>query len=86
MRRQKLDWQRTATQDLSTGKTTDALKAYEKHNNIVAVETRTDARNALIARWAHDHKQNPNGSQLVMAFTRDIDVKALNSRRSARAA
>ena len=77
VRRQKLDWQRTATQDLSTGKTTDALKAYEKHNNIVAVETRTDARNALIARWAHDHKQNPNGSQLVMAFTRD-DVKALN--------
>jgi Ti-type conjugative transfer relaxase TraA len=77
VRRQKLDWQRTATQSLSAGKTTDALSAYEKHNNIIAVETRDDARKALIARWAHDHKQNPNTSQLVMAFTRD-DVKALN--------
>jgi Ti-type conjugative transfer relaxase TraA len=77
VRRQKLEWQRSATQDLSAGKTTDALSAYDKHNNIIAVETRDDARRALIARWAHDHKQNSNTSQLVMAFTRD-DVKALN--------
>jgi Ti-type conjugative transfer relaxase TraA len=77
VRRQKLEWQRTATQDLSAGKTTDALNAYQKHDNIIAVETRDDARKALIARWAHDHKQNPKTSQLVMAYTRD-DVKALN--------
>lgn len=77
VRRQKLDWQRTATLSLASGKTTEALSAYQKHDNIIAVETRDDARKALIARWAHDHKQNPNASQLVMAFTRD-DVKALN--------
>lgn len=77
VRRQKLNWQRTATQDLSSGKTTDALNAYEKRNNVIAVESRDDARRALIARWAYDHKQNPNASQLVMAFTRD-DVNALN--------
>ena len=77
VRRQKLDWQRTATQNLGAGKTTDALNAYQKHDNIIAVETRDDARNALIARWAHDARQEPNASQLVMAFTRD-DVKALN--------
>jgi Ti-type conjugative transfer relaxase TraA len=77
VRRQKLEWQRTATQHLSSANTIDALSAYQKHNNIIAVETREDARNALIARWAHDHKQNPDASQLVMAFTRD-DVKALN--------
>jgi Ti-type conjugative transfer relaxase TraA len=77
VRRQKHEWQRTATQDLSTGKTTDALNAYDKRDNIIAVETRDDARKALIARWAHDHRQDPNASQLVMAFTRD-DVNALN--------
>jgi Ti-type conjugative transfer relaxase TraA len=77
VRRQRLDWQRTATQDLSSGKTTDALNAYDKHDQLVAVETHDDARKALLARWAHDHRQNPNTSQLVMAFTRD-DVKALN--------
>jgi Ti-type conjugative transfer relaxase TraA len=77
VRRQKHEWQRTATQDLSTGKTTDALNAYHKRDNIIAVETRDDARKALIARWAHDHRHEPNASQLVMAFTRD-DVNALN--------
>jgi Ti-type conjugative transfer relaxase TraA len=77
VRRQKLDWQRTATQNLSSGKTADALGAYLKRDNIIAVETSDDARKALIARWAHDHRQNPQASQLVMAFTRD-DVKALN--------
>jgi Ti-type conjugative transfer relaxase TraA len=77
VRRQKSEWQRTATQNLSSGKTADALDAYDKKDNIIAVETRDDARKALIARWAHDHKQDPNDSQLVMAFTRD-DVKVLN--------
>jgi Ti-type conjugative transfer relaxase TraA len=77
VRRQKLDWQRTATRDLSSGKATEALNAYDKHDQLIAVETRDDARKALIARWAHDHRQNPGTSQLVMAFTRD-DVKALN--------
>jgi ATP-dependent exoDNAse (exonuclease V) alpha subunit len=77
VRRQKSEWQRTATQDLGAGKSSDALNAYDKHNGIIAVETRDDARKALIARWAHDHRQSPNASQLVMAFTRD-DVKALN--------
>jgi Ti-type conjugative transfer relaxase TraA len=78
VRRQRSDWQRTATQNLSTGNTTVALNAYTQHGHIVAVEKREDARNALIARWAHDHKQNPQVSQLVLAYTRD-DVNQLNT-------
>jgi Ti-type conjugative transfer relaxase TraA len=78
VRRQKAQWQRTATQGLSIGKTTEALNAYHQHGNIVAVEQRQDARNALIARWAHDHKLDPHASQLVLAYTRD-DVNALNT-------
>jgi Ti-type conjugative transfer relaxase TraA len=78
VRRQKADWQRTATQDLSTGNTGPALKAYTEHGKIIAVEKREDARNALIARWAHDHRQDPNLSQLVLAYTR-ADVNQLNT-------
>jgi Ti-type conjugative transfer relaxase TraA len=78
VRRQTTDWQRTATQNLSTGKTADALNAYYERAHIIAVEQRQDARNALIARWAHDHKRQPNASQLVLAYTR-ADVNALNS-------
>ena len=64
-------------QDLAQGKTTDALNAYIDHGFIIDVEKREDARKALIARWAHDHRQDPTASQLVLAYTRD-DVKALN--------
>jgi Ti-type conjugative transfer relaxase TraA len=78
VRRQKTDWQRTATQDLSIGHTAAALTAYDQHDSIVQVETRAQARSALIARYAHEQKQDPTKSQLVMAFTRD-DVKALNN-------
>ena len=77
VRRQTADWQRAATQDLSAGHTAAALDAYDRHHNIVQVESRAQARSALIARYAHDHKLDPTQSQLVMAFTRD-DVKALN--------
>jgi Ti-type conjugative transfer relaxase TraA len=78
VRRQKFAWQRAATQNLSTSKTAEALDAYDKHGGIIAVEQRSDARNALLARWAHDAKREPHASQLVLAYARE-DVKALNS-------
>jgi len=76
--RQRLDWQRAATQDLASANTAAALNAYRKRGLVVAVESRDQARSALIARWAHDHRQRPDASQLVLAYTR-ADVKLLNS-------
>ena len=78
VRRQRTDWQRAATQDLSAGNTAAALDAYDRHHSIVQVESRAQARSALIARYAHNHKQDPTQSQLVMAFARE-DVKVLNT-------
>jgi Ti-type conjugative transfer relaxase TraA len=78
VRRQKHAWQRTATANLSEGKTADALLAYEKQGDIVPVEKREEARSALLARWALDAKHEPKGSQLILAYTRD-EVKELNS-------
>jgi hypothetical protein len=78
VRRQKHQWQRTATAALSTGKTADALNAYEKNGGIVPVEKREDARSALLARWAKDAQHEPKNSQLILAYTRD-EVQELNS-------
>jgi ATP-dependent exoDNAse (exonuclease V) alpha subunit len=78
VRRQKTEWQRTATAQFATEKTADALAAYQAHGGIVPVEQRADARNALLARWAHDAKHEPQHSQLVLAYTRD-EVRALNT-------
>jgi Ti-type conjugative transfer relaxase TraA len=78
VRRQRQAWQREATAALSSGRTPEALAAYQEKHAIVAVEQRGDARNALLARWARDAKLEPTSSQLVLAYTRD-DVQALNS-------
>ena len=77
VRRQRHEWQRTATAALATGKTAEALAAYQQENAIVAVQRRELARHALLARWAKDAKAEPAFSQLVLAYTRD-DVKELN--------
>jgi len=78
VRRQKHAWQRSATAALSTGKTADALNAYEKNGGIVPVEKREDARSALLARWAKDAQHEPKNSRLILAYTRD-EVQELNS-------
>jgi Ti-type conjugative transfer relaxase TraA len=78
VRRQKAEWQRTATSNLATGKTADALNAYDREGGIVPVERREDARTALLARWAHDAKREPHQSQLVLSYTRD-EVSTLNT-------
>jgi Ti-type conjugative transfer relaxase TraA len=75
--RQRLEWQREATGQLACGQTRPALAAYQGQHGIVAVERREDARAALLARWARDAKLEPQGSQLVLGFTRE-EVKALN--------
>ena len=61
VRRQRQEWQRTATAALASGRTPAALAAYQEKNAIVAVEQRGDARNALLARWARDAKKEPEG-------------------------
>ena len=78
VRRQRQEWQRAATGQLASGRTAEALAAYQNQHSIVAVEQRGDARSALLARWARDAKAESDGSQLVLAYTRD-DVHALNT-------
>jgi Ti-type conjugative transfer relaxase TraA len=78
VRRQRTQWQREATAALATAKTKHALNAYDTNGAIVPVEHREDARRALLARWAHDAKREPNQSQLVLGYTRD-EVHELNT-------
>jgi len=77
VRRQKDAWMREATQALASGRTQEALSAYEGQGAIVATDTREQARDALLDRWASDQAVKPHASQLIVAYTRD-DVRELN--------
>ena len=56
VRRQREDWQRDATRDLATGRTGDAIHAYEKHGMVHAAQTREQARDDLIDRWDRERQ------------------------------
>jgi Ti-type conjugative transfer relaxase TraA len=77
VRRQKEAWAREATQQLASGRTGDALKAYESRGAIVAAPTREDAQKELLTSWVKDRQSAPNESRLILAYTRE-SVRELN--------
>ncbi len=77
IRRQHEHWQRDATRELATGRTGDAIRAYDEHGMVHAAATREDARSDLIDRWDRDRTRDPSGSRIILTHTRK-EVEALN--------
>jgi len=77
IRRQREDWQRDATRYLATERTAEAISAYDRHGRIHAVDTRDEARAALIDRWDRDRAELPGASRIILTHTND-EVRELN--------
>ncbi|MFT4180825.1 MAG: Ti-type conjugative transfer relaxase TraA [Rhizobium sp.] len=77
VRRQHEDWQRDATRDLATGRTSEAIHAYERNDMVHAAETREQARNDLIDRWDRDRQATPDSSRIILTHT-NAEVRQLN--------
>jgi len=77
VRRQREDWQRDATRDLSTGRTGDAIHAYDSHGMVHAAPTREQARDDLIGRWDRERQASPDQSRIILTHTND-EVRELN--------
>src|SRR3989338_6799256 len=67
VRRQHEDWQRDATRHLATGRTGQALAAYEARGMVHAAETRDQAREALVERWGRERAAEPDKSRIILA-------------------
>jgi Ti-type conjugative transfer relaxase TraA len=77
VRRQREDWQRDATRDLATGRTGNAIHAYDDHGMVHAAPTREQARDDLIDRWDRERQASPDLSRIILTHTND-EVHALN--------
>ncbi|MBV1707727.1 MAG: Ti-type conjugative transfer relaxase TraA [Hyphomicrobiales bacterium] len=77
VRRQREDWQRDATRDLATGRTGNAIHAYDAHGMVHAAETREQARGDLIDRWDRDRQASPEQSRIILTHT-NAEVRELN--------
>jgi len=83
VRRQREDWQREATRDLASGRTGDAIHAYDNRGMVHTAETREQARGDLIDRWDRERQASPDASRIVLTHTND-EVRALNETARAR--
>jgi Ti-type conjugative transfer relaxase TraA len=77
VRRQREDWQRDATRELATGRTGEAIHAYDAHGMVHAAETREQARDDLIEGWDRERQVSPDKSRIILTHTND-EVRALN--------
>ncbi len=77
VRRQRDEWQGEATRELATGRTGDAIRAYDEAGMVRAAETREAARTELVEHWDRDRKIDPNASRIILTHTND-EVRALN--------
>ena len=77
VRRQREDWQRDATRDLATGRTGEAIQAYDAHGLLHEAASREKARDGLIEGWDRDRRASPDKSRIILTHTND-EVRALN--------
>jgi len=77
VRRQREDWQRDATRDLATGRTGNAIHAYDAHGIVHEAASREQAREDLIDRWDRDRQASPDSSRIILTHT-NAGVRELN--------
>ena len=77
VRRQRDDWQKDATRALATGRTGEALHAYESRGMVQAADTREAARGELVDGWDRQRQAEPDKTRIILTHT-NAEVRALN--------
>ena len=77
IRRQREDWQRDATRALATGRTGEAIHAYDGRSMVHAADTREAARGELVDGWDRARQAEPGKSRVILTHT-NAEVRELN--------
>jgi Ti-type conjugative transfer relaxase TraA len=77
VRRQHEGWQKDATRHLATGRTGQAIHAYDERGVVHAAETREAARDELIEGWDRARQSSPGDTRIILTHTND-EVRELN--------
>ncbi len=77
VRRQHGGWQQDATRHLATGRTGQAIHAYDERDMVYSAETREAARGELIERWDRNRQVSPGDTRIILTHTND-EVSELN--------
>lgn len=78
VRRQREVWQAKATLAFAEKLTTEALRAYRNHGDIVMEATRDTTRSRIVADYLADRSERPEASRVILSHQR-ADVAAMNA-------
>jgi Ti-type conjugative transfer relaxase TraA len=78
IRRQREDWQRDATRALATGRTGEAIHAYDDKGMVHAADTREQARSELVDGWDRARQAEPGSTRIILTHT-NAEVQSLNA-------
>lgn len=67
--RQRSEWQRQASQQLSLHQIAEGLDAYRSRGFVAEFGTQEQARAGLLKQWDADRKSSPEASQILIAHT-----------------
>ncbi len=77
VRRQKIEWQKQAAQDMRDGKARNAFLKYEDNGLVCHKESWEEIKKQLTTDWCKDRSEYPEESQLILATTRE-KVREIN--------
>lgn len=77
VRRQQVDWQRSATALLSQGQTAEGIRYYDACGSVHKQATHDASIKAMLSNWQEIRSSQPDKEQLMLAYTRR-EVKQLN--------
>lgn len=77
VRRQRLGWQKEATQLLARGQVEQALHYYDTASHLHEYATQSLAQQGLVTLWNDSRLANPQQTQIMLAYTREA-VQSLN--------
>lgn len=77
IRRQREDWQRTASVSFATNRTVEGLAAYAERGHVKMLEAKDEARDFLVQDYMADRAARPDETRVALAHRR-ADVRALN--------
>ena len=77
IRRQREGWQRDATRALATGRTGEAIHAYDGKGMVHAADTREQALGELVDGWDRARQAEPGKSRIILTHT-NAEVQSLN--------
>ena len=77
VRRQREDWQKDATRALATGRTAEAIHAYDDRGMVHAADTREQARAELVDGWDRQRRADPDHTRIILTHT-NAEVRELN--------